>query len=68
MNDEELSDKGQQRINRANKNSWIISGALLWLAGGPLCGVAGALLGGVAYDGLDITIFNYRLNIKYVRF
>ena len=42
--DDELSQKGTQRMNRANRSTWVIGGAFVGLPAGPVGAIAGATI------------------------
>ena len=42
--DDELSKQGTQRMNRANRSTWVIGGAIAGLPAGPAGAIAGATM------------------------
>ena len=42
--DDDLEEKGKQRMNRANRSTWVVTGAIVGLSGGPAGAIAGATL------------------------
>ena len=42
--DDEGTKKGKQRINRANRSTWVLGGAIAGLPAGPVGAITGATL------------------------